>query len=149
MHNNMSDFEFDPTLFKSQCVLTKSRRAARTVSRHFGKLLEPHNLTASQASMMFVLLGSETTSVSALAESLGIERSGLTRNLTLLEKAGHVECDIGGRGGAKAYRLSDSGHAKIIALIPLWHHGQGIIRKKLGDEQWRDMQGALTDLSSL
>lgn len=141
--------EIDTTPFMKVCVLTKSRRAARAVSRHFGRLLEAHGLTPSQASLMFMLSASRTKSVSALAEVMGIERSALTRNLQLLESAGYVKCEIGGRGGAKAYRLSARGCEKVIELGPLWHEGQSTLRKKLGELQWDRMQDALAALAEI
>lgn len=140
---------FDPDLFLSQCVLTKSRRAARAVSRHFGRLVRPHGITASQASLLFGLHSNEARSVSELAHGMGIERSGLTRNLSLLEKAGFVTCEVGGRGGAKAYRLTDRGRAKLLEMMPLWHEAQDQVRAKLGEEEWVHMQQVLARLSGL
>jgi len=141
--------EIDPNLFRSQCVLTKSRRAARSVSRHFGRLIKPHGVTPSQASLLFALYGSEATSVSELADGMAIERSALTRNLRLLEDAGHVECQIGGRGGAKAYRLSQTGQAKLMEMVPLWHEAQDALRARLGEGQWKQMQATLALLADL
>lgn len=141
--------EIDPDLFASQCVLTKSRRAARAVSRYFAQLLAPHGLTSSQASTLFVLSGMTTNSISDLADTMGVERSGLTRNLKLLEKAGYIECEIAGRGGAKSYRLSKNGKQKLIDMIPLWHQAQDSLRETLGDDQWQEMQRSLTDLSEI
>jgi len=147
MHTGMD--EIDPNLFRSQCVLTKSRRAARSVSRHFAQLIKPHGVTPSQASLLFALYGSEATSVSELADGIGIERSALTRNLRLLEKAGHVDAQVGGRGGAKAYRLSQTGHATLMEMVPLWHEAQHALREKLGEGQWKQMQATLALLADL
>lgn len=141
--------EIDPNLFRSQCVLTKSRRAARSVSRHFGRLIKPYGVTPSQASLLFALYGSEATSVSELADGMAIERSALTRNLRLLEDAGHVEARVGGRGGAKAYRLSQAGEAKLMEMVPLWHEAQDALRAKFGEGQWKQMQATLALLSDL
>lgn len=98
---------------------------------------------------MFVLAGSKAGSISSLAEVTGIERSGLNRNLNVLEKTGFVECEIGGRGGAKAYRLSPEGKAKLIELVPIWEEAQRRVREQLGEQGWDQMQKALRALSEL
>ncbi len=141
--------DIDPDLFRRLCVLTKSRRAARAVSRHFSKLTIPEGVTASQASTLFALYGAKAQSISALAEGMGIERSALTRNLALLEDAGLVEWQAAGRGGAKAYRLSPAGEAKLRAMVPHWYAAQDALRSKLGQKQWDEMQRALTTLAEL
>ncbi|MEM1286270.1 MAG: MarR family winged helix-turn-helix transcriptional regulator [Pseudomonadota bacterium] len=139
----------DPDLFRSQCVLTKARKASRAVSRHFGTLVRPHGISASQASLLFGLYGSDATSVSELAAGMGIERSGMTRNLAVLEKAGLVACDVAGRGGAKAYRLTTEGEAKLMGMLPLWHEAQAQVREQLGEEEWARMQATLARLAEL
>ncbi|WP_310619592.1 hypothetical protein [Flexibacterium corallicola] len=60
-----------------------------------------------------------------------------------------VERDVGGRGGAKAYRLTRLGQEKLTYLLPVWEQAQVQVRGILGDRIWNNMPEALQELSKL
>ncbi len=138
----------DPS-YGDVCLVTKSRRAARAVTRRYGKLLAPHGLKPSQVSLMAVLRHNRNQSISGLAERLGIERSALTRNIKTLERMGMVQSKVQGQGRAQAYQLTAAGLAKTNELWPLWHQAQDAVRAEIGDDKWNQVQEALKTLAEI
>jgi len=138
-----------PATFLNECLVTNSRRAARAVTRRYSALLAPHGLKSTQASLLFALHATPESSVSALAERLGIERSAMTRNLKLLERTGLTASPVQGRGRRQAYRLTPAGRAKLETLLPLWHAAQAAVKEEFGEAEWNALQRTLRALSTL
>ncbi len=147
MHNLMPD-DLTRNLL-SECLVTKSRRAARAITSRYSRLLAPHGLRSTQAALLFALSLKPQTSVSALAEQLAIERSAMTRNLKILERAGLIASPVHGQGRAQAYRLTDLGRQKLEIILPLWHEAQAAAREELGHSEWGAVQKALSQLAEL
>lgn len=137
-----------PTNLNEVCLVAKSRRAARAMTRRYGRLLEPHGLTATQASLLYGLAASRELSISALAETLGIERTALSRNLRVLERRGLAERRTKGQGRAHVYQPSTEGRAKLAEILPLWQQAQDAVRAEVGAAEWRRLQSALTVLGN-
>ncbi|MCP4385383.1 MAG: winged helix-turn-helix transcriptional regulator [Hyphomicrobiales bacterium] len=132
-----------------QCLVTKARRAARTITRRYSRLLEPHGLKSTQATLLHALLDATDNSISALADRLGIERSALNRNLKILEKTGLIACPVHGRGRARAYSLTRRGQEKMAVLLPLWHEAQHAVKTEIGAKDWNDLQRTLNTVARL
>ena len=73
--------------------------------------------------MVAIKLGAPS-SISVLAEYLGLERTTLTRNLKLLEKEGLIEIGPEGHRRARAIKLSQQGEEKLGEALPIWRKTQ-------------------------
>lgn len=127
-----------------QCLVLKTRRAARAITRRYNALLRPHGLQSTQASLLFAISRGGFESIRELAELLAMERSALTRNLRLLHDAGLITSDQRGQGRAQRVRLSAAGDALLTSVLPLWFEAQDAMRAELGDDEWVRAQRALT-----
>ncbi|MFN4166416.1 MAG: MarR family winged helix-turn-helix transcriptional regulator [Ferrovibrio sp.] len=131
------------------CMVLKTRRAARTVTRRYNALLKPFGLQSTQVSLLAAIAKGGFESVSDLAETMALERSAMLRNLKPLEQAGLIACPQGGQGRAQKFALTRKGEALIVKLVPLWRKAQDDLRKALGDRAWRAAQQGLAALGSL
>src|SRR5688500_681941 len=75
------------------CACHNLRRAARAVTLVFDSFFDEIGLKATQFTVLAVLShgGDNPPTVTALADSLVLEQSSLSRNLAVLERLGHVK----------------------------------------------------------
>lgn len=131
------------------CMVLKTRRAARAVTRRYNALLKPFGLQSTQVSLLAAIAKGGFESVSDLAETMALERSAMLRNLKPLEQAGLIACPRGGQGRAQKFALTRKGEALIVKLVPLWQKAQADLRAAIGDRAWRAAQQGLAALGSL
>lgn len=142
----MSPFPADMT---DQCMVLKTRRAARAITRRYNALLKPLGLKSTQAYLMSIIYAGDFESITDLAEHLAIERSALTRNLKVLRDAGLTTSDSEGRGRAQKVVLTKAGKKTVEKVAPLWIKAQNDLRDELGDREWNRVQAALTAVGNL
>ncbi|MDJ1157903.1 MarR family winged helix-turn-helix transcriptional regulator [Chelatococcus sp. SYSU_G07232] len=127
------------------CACLHTRMTARAVTRVYDEALRPIGLKVTQFSLLGAIAHGVTGSVSALAETLALERTTLTRNLRLLHEAGMIAPQRGA-GRAVAYELTAKGRAMIERAIPLWEAAQRRIEAALGTAEWEETRGRLKAL---
>lgn len=143
----MSELDADaPT---DVCLVLKTRRAARAITRRYNAMLKPLGLQCTQASLLFAIARGGFASIKDLAEQLAIERSAMTRNLRLLQQAGLVSSDAQGQGRAHRVHLTKAGRAMVKTCLPLWHTAQNAVRRELGESQWANTQTTLSRLGAI
>jgi DNA-binding MarR family transcriptional regulator len=113
----------------ADCRCLAARRAARAITRTFDERLRKHGLRATQFSVLAVLALSGPTPVSELAESLGMERTTLTRSATLLEKRGWVTSDRASDRRQRPLKLTASGRRKLQSAFPAWKAAQDAVKE--------------------
>ena len=114
------------------CLSTNLRRTERLVTRHYDAYLAKAGVTAVQLPILaLIAIGSEP-SFRLLASELDLDRSTLSRNLSLLERDGLVE--VGPSSGPKP------------GLISLTRKGRTALQR--GYRQWteahRELEKILT-----
>ena len=95
-----------------------------------------------------VALESEAT-LTELAETLGMERTTLSRNLRPLERNGLVEVSAEGYRRARSANITNKGIAVMEKALPLWRSAQKSLKRRLGDETWDRIQIGLTEVGHL
>lgn len=142
-------YEDMPKDMTEVCMVGKTRRAARAVTRRYNRLLEPFGLKTTQASLIFVIRWSQHASISDMAVQLGIERSALTRNLKILRDMGLVTRNSEGRGKAQRPELTEEGLKMLKTVIPLWQKAQDDLREELGEDSWNEIQRSLSRMGKV
>eukprot|EP00435_Cladocopium_sp_Y103_P078410 s1_g2149.t1 len=132
-----------------QCMVLKTRRAARAVTRRYNELLKPFGIQSTQASLLSIIYGGGFDSISDLAEKMAIERSALTRNLKVLRDQGYITSDAEGRGRAQKVTLTRAGQRSVEKVAPLWIKAQDELRAELGEREWKKIQAALSTLANV
>ncbi len=111
------------------CSCSALRMAARRVSQAYDAALAPEGLTVSQFALLSTLANrarrQPTPTVSALAETLALDRTTLGHNLRPLERDGFVLVEPDARDGRiRRIRLTEQGRAKRDRCLPLWRATQ-------------------------
>jgi DNA-binding MarR family transcriptional regulator len=120
----------------TQCMVSNSRMAARAITRRYDSYVRQHGVTATQLSLMGAIQMLPGSTVSALADKRGFERTTLTRNLDKLEQMGLVTSLAKGRGRLPA--LTAKGDALLDRLLPLWRKAQEDLRAELSSDTFSD-----------
>lgn len=119
---------------KTNCYCVNLRRTASIVTNIYDKYLEPANVTLTQYCILSNLEKMDGCSVSALADSIGLERTTLVRTLKPLTVRGFVS-DISEPGTrSRKMHLTKKGKDIVVQAKPLWLQAQTEVEKKLGKE---------------
>ncbi|NDK39309.1 MarR family transcriptional regulator [Pseudoxanthomonas gei] len=122
-----------PTAADSVCTCFRLRRAARQVSQVYDRELAAIGLSLNEYSILrHAQRGSRL--LGELAESLGMERTTLTRNLRPLLAAGWLQEDRGEDGRQRLISLTASGKAQLAIARPHWKRAQKRIDTSFGSE---------------
>ncbi|MDJ0623710.1 MAG: MarR family winged helix-turn-helix transcriptional regulator [Desulfocapsaceae bacterium] len=116
-----------------ECACAALRQSSRTITKHYEAKLKTVGLTSAQFNIMAVLINLGPMPVSRLAAAIGQDRTGLTRNLAIMEKNGFVQFQPGADQRVKEVSLTQHGTNKLDAAIPLWEDAQNSIARHIGD----------------
>jgi DNA-binding MarR family transcriptional regulator len=108
-----------------ECLCLASRRASRAITRAFDRQLRPHGIRATQFSILVNLMERGPTTIGDLAEALGIERTTLTRNLSVVEDRGWVKIGVGlSDARSRVVMATPKGRRAVSAALPAWRRAQ-------------------------
>ncbi len=130
------------------CICFKVRKTARLISQSYDRALKPHGLNTNQFSIL-ALIGAtpEPQSLTDTARVLGMDRTTLTRNLRLLDKAGLTKTLVDAQDArTRRLALTDKGWAVLAAALPSWRGVQGQTLAAMGPESWPDLRQQLDHL---
>jgi DNA-binding MarR family transcriptional regulator len=133
-------------IYVDSCACHKVRMAARAVTRAYDDALRPVGLRATQLAVMVAVANEGTMSITALAKSISMDRTTLTRNLRPLEKAGLVAIGPEGWRRSRMLEITKQGRIRLREALPYWERAQETLRRKLGDEAWANVHNDLDRL---
>jgi DNA-binding MarR family transcriptional regulator len=119
------------------CHCLAARRTARAITRDFEVRLRPHGLRATQFSILAALSLMGPTSVSELAQVLGLERTTLTRSSAVMQRNGWIEAAESTDAREHPLRLTPAGRQKLEAAFPAWKEAQDLVGQKLERGEYR------------
>lgn len=128
------------------CVCFHLRRAARTVTQTYERVLAPSGLVPGQYSLLTVLHRFGPRPLSALADLMGMDRTTLTRNLRPMERDGLVRVKAGDKEDQRIRRvgLTAAGERKWQEAEPLWAQVHRQMVEGLGTDGWPALRDQLT-----
>lgn len=128
------------------CISANLRKTERLVTRHYDSYLAKAGVTAVQLPLLAIIASAEEPTFRLLAEQLELDRSTLSRNLSLLERDGLLE--IGASSGPKPGRLSltRKGRNALGRAHRHWQQAHRALLDKLATE---DVSGGLAFLKLL
>ena len=115
------------------CLCLASRSAARGITAVYDRRLRPHGVRVTQFTILAMLMLRGATPVGALAKSLGMDRTTLTRNAALLAAKGWVAAASGDRE-ARSHILAatSAGQALVRKAFPAWREAQRTVADAFG-----------------
>jgi DNA-binding MarR family transcriptional regulator len=128
------------------CLCCKTRMAARAVTRAYDRALRSTGLRITQFTILVAASVAGGVPLGRLAQILGLERTTLTRNLSVLERDGLIQMtNLDGR--TRNVLIAPVGKARLNAALPLWNRAQEKLRQRFGPQKWEMLQDDLTRLA--
>ncbi|MFI9387451.1 MarR family winged helix-turn-helix transcriptional regulator [Kutzneria sp. NPDC052558] len=114
------------------CLAVRIRLVSRALTGLYDGALGGHGLTIAQVNLLAALGKAGPCPPSRLAEVLQLERSTVSRNLTLLLNHGWIEAVSSDAKGMREVALTAVGRAKIESVLPDWRQAQRDAERFLG-----------------
>lgn len=113
---------------RDACLCMHAQRAARALARRYDLALKPHGITNGQFSLLMSLNRPEPPGMTAVAATLGMDRTTLTAMLKPLVRRGlaTLAADPEDRRGRRI-ALTPAGRALLVAAIPDWRATQATV----------------------
>jgi DNA-binding MarR family transcriptional regulator len=103
----------------------------------FERALKPAAIQPTQFTLLAMLAGKSTDTgipTTALANHLGLDRTTLTRNLTLTEQKKWTSTEPSEDRRERLIKLTPAGRAKLHEAMPYWQAAQANVVDVLGKE---------------
>ncbi|MFT7580530.1 MAG: DNA-binding MarR family transcriptional regulator [Myxococcota bacterium] len=131
-------------LISSQCLAQRVLLLSRTISAIYNEALRPLGMTAAQLTLLVLIAKKGPVSPGAVAGLLNMEKSTLSRNVTLMSKHGWISVtrETGRPGRSHSLTIEPAGRALIEQALPLWQHAQDRTTALVGEDGARSIFAA-------
>lgn len=131
----------------SNCLMMKTRSAARRVTRLYEEAFAALNLTGGQFSILVATSLRQEAAISPLAEGLGMDRTTLSRALGPLERRGLVLLSQDPDDSrSRLVSITPDGAALLEQAVPLWRETQARLEEALTDLDPNVLRAGLNQL---
>jgi DNA-binding MarR family transcriptional regulator len=138
------DIDAPDYMAAADCFCLSSRQAARKITRLYDRAMQESGIRVTQFTILSQLMLRGEMPIGKLAGILGMERTTLTRNLTLLEERKWISINPGDDPRARIIAITAQGRGIVRRGFPYWSKAQAHVGKMLGG----DGQAALKTLAS-
>jgi DNA-binding MarR family transcriptional regulator len=129
------------------CMCYNLRKTSRAITQFYDKILEPSGLAVTQFGLLVGISISESPTITRLANEMIVDRTTLTRNLSILQHQGLVKIiESGGDKRRKNIVITEKGKQMLSKAFPLWEKAQLAIVEKFGEG---NSNGMLLGLSKI
>lgn len=123
------------------CNSFATRQASRYITRLYDRHLSAAQVTNTQFGILVLLSEAPGMTMSELALAMVMERTSLVRAIKPMERDGWLKTERAAQETRKlVLSLTEAGHNKVQAALPLWQKAQQEFEAKVGPEkaaQWR------------
>jgi len=131
------------------CAAFNLRRTARAVTQLYDAGLREAGVRSTQYAILVAVAKAQPVSVGALAATILIDQTTMTRNLKLMETDSLIEVSARGARREKLVRLSKKGERVLARATPLWRAVQTRFVDRIGERRWAELRRALDDVAML
>ena len=146
-HRKPSDDAGEPV--PSGCTNFKLRQLTRRVTQHFDRIVAPAGLKTTQYSLLSHIERLGPVAPGALARTMTMDASTLTRNLKPLIKLGWVELGPGVNGRSRVVTATAAGRAKRAEAARQWKRAQFDLNARLGNAKVAHLHDMLEECLAL
>lgn len=125
------------------CILRHVSRVSRAVVAAYDPALSPFGLTGHQFNLMMTLGNMGPMTVGALADTLGMDASGVPRAIRPLADDGMISVERGADRRQRVLSLTVLGRTRLDRATPAWARVQGELIDTIGPARWQSMMGEL------
>jgi DNA-binding MarR family transcriptional regulator len=129
------------------CACATVRRAARAVTQLYDGHLRASDIEGTQFALLSVLK-SRVCSQAAISERLALDKTTLSRNLTVLKNKGWIESAEAEDGRERRYVLTATGERRLATARPAWRRAQKHLRSSMTMNEWDAMWRAFRTLTT-
>jgi DNA-binding MarR family transcriptional regulator len=124
------------------------RRAARAVTQLYDGHLRASDIEGTQFALLSALNSQGPCSQAAISERFALDKTTLSRNLTLLKNNGWIESAAAEDGRERRYVLTATGKRRLAAARPAWRRAQEHLRSSMTGKEWDAMWKAFRTLTT-
>lgn len=125
------------------CACFNLRRAARLVTQRFDRALQESGITANQFSILMAAYNQDGILLTKLAKILGMERTTLSRNVSLLASMGMVSTLVGNDKRERKIVTTRNGMIFLEKALPQWQEAQDEVVRAIGRKKWKGLLSGL------
>lgn len=131
------------------CVCFNLRATSRAVTQFYNASLQPSGLLSTQFPLLAALAAQEESMpISTFANTLGMDRTTLARNLQPLQRDHLIQIVLDDHDHrAQLVSITPKGLDKLAIALPLWRQAQQHIIEQFGTNQWQALLGNLGSIS--
>ena len=130
-------------LSPDSCILRHVSRVSRAVVAAYDPALAPFGLTGHQFNLMMTLGNMGPMTVGALADTLGMDASGIPRAIRPLADDGMISVERGADRRQRVLKLTVLGRTRLDRATPAWSRVQEELVNAIGAGRWTTMMGEL------
>ena len=117
-----------------RCVAMRVHRASRLLTRRYDEAVRPAGITITQFTLLNTIALKRPESISDIGAMLVIDRTTLSRSLSLLEASGFIQLGEPGADRKREVLLTEQGRDKLAEAFERWQGVQDEMEALLGDE---------------
>jgi DNA-binding MarR family transcriptional regulator len=126
------------------CTCGELRKAARAITLLYDNAFKSSGLLSTQLGVLDVICNSDSIRISDLAEKQGVDRTTLTRNLSVLERQGFIKILSGKDHRTRIVTATQKGRSAVAKAIPLWIEVQRKVKQQMGEDVWLNLMKNLS-----
>ncbi len=130
------------------CLALNLRRVERMVCQVYDTALRPFRIKNTQFSLLVTVHAMQPAPLSRIADRTNIDRTTLTRNLSLLETSGLIEVTRGDDLRERIISMTEKGDAVLGAAFPIWSATQKRLTSKVGNPSVASLMGGLKAIAA-
>jgi DNA-binding MarR family transcriptional regulator len=130
------------------CMGMRVRKAARVVANHYDKHLKPAGLKGTQFTLLNTIFLNPAANIGQLADTMGLDRTTLNRNLKPLERQGLIRSGSGKDPRTRTLKLTEEGIKILQNALPYWLEAQSGVMETV-DRRIKRLMDDLGELEKL
>lgn len=139
----------DFSVVPATCLMFNFREVCRTITQIYDEQLIIIGLHSTQYTLLVSLKFQEPQKLSSLAKTIGLDRTTLTRNLSLLEKKGWVKYEKSSDSRQKIVSITQQGEQILNQAFPIWQNLQNMFIEKLGNKNFNELLNNLKHMQEI
>ena len=128
------------------CTCGELRKAARAITLLYDNAFKSTGLLSTQFNVLQAIYNIDSIRISDLANKLGMDRTTLTRNLSVLERQGFIKISQGKDQRTRIVTATQKGRSAVSKTVLLWNEVQRKVKQEMGENSWRELMQNLGQL---
>src|SRR5712692_1446507 len=121
------------------CTCGELRKAARAITLLYDNAFRSSGLLSTQFGLLQVIYNIDSVRISDLADKLGMDRTTLTRNLSILERDVFIKISQGKDHRTRIVTATQKGRSAVTKATPLWNEVQRKVKQQMGESSWHEL----------